>query len=193
MKYLRIRIVFCVTPTLREPYAARTRRCIIEGVLMPDGMEIPDQGFRIAARRFEEEALWTWTPSSTLRPQTVMDLAARNGVGLPATDPEKFHQFSDFYDFIARLEVIGIGMDCAEFKGPPDLFQHAYALARSAGLRRTAHVPGFRDGRSADVRNRHRHHLCHDGAGSVAGHARGRNHVPAPSMRHGFPTRKNRP
>ncbi|GBQ40137.1 adenosine deaminase [Komagataeibacter europaeus LMG 18890] len=39
-----------------------------------------------------------------------------------------------------RAEVIGIGMDCAECKGPPELFRDAYALARASGLRCTAHA-----------------------------------------------------
>jgi len=39
-----------------------------------------------------------------------------------------------------RERVIGIGMDCAEYKGKPHLFVEAYAMARKAGLRCTAHV-----------------------------------------------------
>lgn len=39
-----------------------------------------------------------------------------------------------------RDRVIGIGMDCAEYKGKPHLFADAYAIARKAGLRCTAHV-----------------------------------------------------
>ncbi|MFT9019131.1 adenosine deaminase [Acetobacter malorum] len=177
--------------------------------------------------------------AGSLSAETVFALAAKNNVPLPVTDPDKFYAFTDFYDFLARLEiigrcmitrddfarvsyeavadgygkgnlryaefffspnyhyphgvsyetmvdgfidglrqakeelgitgrlipainrelgpevalamvrdvlahpreeVIGIGMDCAEFKGPPELFKDAYALARSAGLRCTAHA-----------------------------------------------------
>ncbi|WP_315918629.1 adenosine deaminase [Mesorhizobium sp. SP-1A] len=39
-----------------------------------------------------------------------------------------------------RDRVIGLGMDCAEYKGKPHLFVEAYAMARKAGLRCTAHV-----------------------------------------------------
>lgn len=39
-----------------------------------------------------------------------------------------------------RDEVVGIGLDGAERAGPPALFAEAYALARKAGLHRTAHV-----------------------------------------------------
>jgi adenosine deaminase len=177
--------------------------------------------------------------AGSLRAQTVIALAAKNGVALPTTDADALYRFSDFYDFLLRLEVIGrcmiaredfarvsyeamadgyrkgnlryaefffspnyhyphgvryetmvdgfadglraaqeefgvvgrlipainrelgpevalamvrevvshprdevigIGMDCAEFKGPPALFGDAYALAWSAGLRCTAHA-----------------------------------------------------
>lgn len=37
-------------------------------------------------------------------------------------------------------EVVGIGLDGPEDKGPPQLFAEAYARARRAGLKRTAHV-----------------------------------------------------
>jgi adenosine deaminase len=37
-------------------------------------------------------------------------------------------------------EVVGIGMDGDELRGPPQLFQDAYAVAGAAGLRRTAHA-----------------------------------------------------
>ncbi|MGN6767620.1 MAG: adenosine deaminase [Rhizobiaceae bacterium] len=39
-----------------------------------------------------------------------------------------------------RDHVIGIGMDCAEYKGKPHLFAEIYQMAKRAGLRRTAHV-----------------------------------------------------
>ncbi|NHN84570.1 adenosine deaminase [Acetobacter musti] len=177
--------------------------------------------------------------AGSVRAETVMSLAAKNGVALPVTDPDAFYRFSDFYDFLSRLEVIGacmitrddfarvsrealedgyrkgnlryaefffspdyhyphgvdyatmvdgfidglraakeefgitgrlipavnrelgpdvalamvrdviahprdevigIGMDCAEFRGPPELFREAFALARSSGLRCTAHA-----------------------------------------------------
>ncbi|AMS45170.1 adenosine deaminase family protein [Aminobacter aminovorans] len=39
-----------------------------------------------------------------------------------------------------RDEVVGIGMDFAEGKGPPQKFIQAYRLAAKAGLKRTAHV-----------------------------------------------------
>lgn len=39
-----------------------------------------------------------------------------------------------------RERVIGIGMDCAEYKGKPHLFAEAYAIAKTAGLFCTAHV-----------------------------------------------------
>nr|WP_194300878.1 adenosine deaminase [Acetobacter oeni] len=177
--------------------------------------------------------------AGSLSAQTVIALAAKNDVALPTTNPDEFYRFTDFYDFLARLEVIGrcmvtrddfarvsyealvggyrkgnlryaefffspnyhyphgvryetmldgfvdglraakeefgivgrlipainrelgaevalamvgdvlahpreevigLGMDCAEFKGPPELFRDAYALARSAGLRCTAHA-----------------------------------------------------
>ncbi|GBQ25716.1 adenosine deaminase [Gluconacetobacter sacchari DSM 12717] len=177
--------------------------------------------------------------AGSLSARTVIALAAKNSVPLPVTNPDKFYDFTDFYDFLSRLEVIGrcmvtrddfarvsyealvdghrkgnlryaefffspnyhyphgvcyetmvdgfvdglrrakeefgitgrlipainrelgaevamamvrdvlthrreevigIGMDCAEFKGPPELFRDAYALARSAGLRCTAHA-----------------------------------------------------
>jgi adenosine deaminase len=39
-----------------------------------------------------------------------------------------------------RDRVIGLGMDCAEYKGKPHLFAEAYRMARRAGLRCTAHV-----------------------------------------------------
>ena len=38
-----------------------------------------------------------------------------------------------------RPEVVGIGLDGAERAGPPAIFAEAYALARRAGLHRTAH------------------------------------------------------
>lgn len=38
-----------------------------------------------------------------------------------------------------RDEVVGIGLDNLETAGPPERFVQAYELARSAGLRRTAH------------------------------------------------------
>ncbi len=38
-----------------------------------------------------------------------------------------------------RDEVVGIGLDNLETAGPPERFVQAYQLARSAGLRRTAH------------------------------------------------------
>ena len=38
-----------------------------------------------------------------------------------------------------RKEVVGIGLDGAERAGPPATFAQAYALARRAGLKRTAH------------------------------------------------------
>lgn len=38
-----------------------------------------------------------------------------------------------------RDEVVGIGLDNLETTGPPERFVDAYRLARSAGLRRTAH------------------------------------------------------
>lgn len=39
-----------------------------------------------------------------------------------------------------RARVVGIGMDCAEFKGKPHLFVEAYGMAKKAGLYCTAHV-----------------------------------------------------
>src|SRR5260370_17409219 len=38
-----------------------------------------------------------------------------------------------------RDHVVGIGLDGAERAGPPATFAEAYALARKAGLHRTAH------------------------------------------------------
>ncbi|HVW57862.1 MAG TPA: adenosine deaminase [Rhizobiaceae bacterium] len=177
--------------------------------------------------------------AGTLQPQTLLDLARKNGVGLPTWDPDKIYWFRDFYDFLRILEliakciitkddfarvsyeamrdagvagnlryaelffnpqyhypqgiayptivdgyiegleaaekdfgivgrlipsinrelgagaavdmmndvlanrrdrVIGIGMDCAEYKGKPHLFAEAYAMAGRSGLRCTAHV-----------------------------------------------------
>jgi len=40
-------------------------------------------------------------------------------------------------------EVPGIGMDYRENDRPPELFQEAYALARKAGLKTTAHAGEF--------------------------------------------------
>jgi adenosine deaminase len=40
-------------------------------------------------------------------------------------------------------EVVGIGMDYSEIDRPPELFAAAYALARQAGLRCTAHAGEF--------------------------------------------------
>lgn len=40
-------------------------------------------------------------------------------------------------------EVVGIGMDYSEVNRPPELFTAAYALARQAGLRCTAHAGEF--------------------------------------------------
>ena len=39
--------------------------------------------------------------------------------------------------------VTGIGIDYREVDRPPELFIHAYALARSAGLKTTAHAGEF--------------------------------------------------
>lgn len=177
--------------------------------------------------------------AGTLQPQTLFDLARKNGVNLPSWDAAEIYNFRDFYDFLEVLEciagcivdkgdfarvsyeamrdaartgnlryaelffnpqyhypqgisyatmvdgyiegleaaerdfgvvgklipsinrelgagaavdmvrdvvdkprerVIGIGMDCAEYKGKPHLFVEAYALARRSGLRCTAHV-----------------------------------------------------
>jgi adenosine deaminase len=40
-------------------------------------------------------------------------------------------------------EVVGIGIDYREVDRPPELFQEAYALARRAGLKTTAHAGEF--------------------------------------------------
>jgi adenosine deaminase len=42
-----------------------------------------------------------------------------------------------------RSEVLGIGIDYSEVNRPPELFAPAYALARRAGLKATAHAGEF--------------------------------------------------
>ena len=41
-----------------------------------------------------------------------------------------------------HLNVVGIGMDC-EVHNPPEKFSEAYALAKKAGLKTTAHAGEF--------------------------------------------------
>ncbi|MFM0729633.1 hypothetical protein PQQ52_03940 [Paraburkholderia sediminicola] len=63
---------------------------------------------------------------------------------IPCIDREKSAQLAE--DMVAEVVkqrrnlVVGIGMDFAEGKGPPERFINAYRLAERGGLRRTAHV-----------------------------------------------------
>ena len=63
---------------------------------------------------------------------------------IPAIDRERSAQAaSEMVDWVVehrRPEVLGIGMDFNEADRPPELFQEAYAKARRAGLRVTAHA-----------------------------------------------------
>lgn len=55
------------------------------------------------------------------------------------------HSAAQAVEFVQQVidhrvdEVVGIGLDAAEVKGPPELFGQAFELARRAGLNRTAH------------------------------------------------------
>ena len=116
-----------------------------------------------AARHNVRHAEFFWNPTGTARDSgmaypvalqaivhAIHDARADHGIQgwlIPSIDREASPQ--DALDMVQwvldyrREEVLGIGIDYSEVNRPPELFAPAYALARSAGLKTTAHAGEF--------------------------------------------------
>lgn len=125
-------------------------------------VKTPDDLFRLTAEYLEDAAAsgvryseFFWNPTATVqagipyaKAQEAIVAAIRGAKIIarliPAIDRERSPQVaSEMVDWVIehrRPEVLGIGMDFNEADRPPELFQEAYAKARRAGLRVTAHA-----------------------------------------------------
>ena len=116
-----------------------------------------------AARHNVRHAEFFWNPTGTARDsgmaypvalqaivRAIHDARADHGIQgwlIPSIDREASPQDAlDMVQWVTehrRDEVLGIGIDYSEVNRPPELFAPAYALARSAGLKTTAHAGEF--------------------------------------------------
>lgn len=130
----------------------------------------PDDLHRITYEYLEDaaghnvrHAEFFWNPTGTARDsgmaypvalraivRAIADARTDHGIQgwlIPAIDREASPQ--DAVEMVQwviahrRDEVLGIGIDYSEVDRPPELFAPAYALARKAGLRTTAHAGEF--------------------------------------------------
>ena len=116
-----------------------------------------------AARHQVRHAEFFWNPTGTARDSGIaypMALAAIvgaiedarrdhgiDGWLIPSIDreasPQEAEEMVHWVIEHRRPEVLGIGIDYSEVNRPPELFAPAYALARRAGLKATAHAGEF--------------------------------------------------
>jgi adenosine deaminase len=130
----------------------------------------PDDLYRItyeyledAARHHVRHAEFFWNPTGTARDshipypvalaaivRAIEDAYADHGIAgwlIPSIDREASPQ--DAVDMVQWViahrqdRVLGIGIDYSEVDRPPELFAPAYAMARKAGLKTTAHAGEF--------------------------------------------------
>lgn len=116
-----------------------------------------------AARHNVRHAEFFWNPTGTARDsgiaypvalaaivRAIRDAHADHGIAgwlIPSIDREASPQ--DALDMVQWVidhrhdAVLGIGIDYSEVDRPPELFAPAYALARKAGLKTTAHAGEF--------------------------------------------------
>lgn len=116
-----------------------------------------------AARHHVRHAEFFWNPTGTARDSGIAYPLALAAIGraiddarrdhgidgwlIPAIDREASPQAAlEMVRWVIehrRDEVLGIGIDYSEVDRPPELFAEAYALARRAGLKTTAHAGEF--------------------------------------------------
>lgn len=130
----------------------------------------PDDLYRITYEYLQDAAAHTvrhaeffWNPTGTARDsgiacpvalqaivRAIADARSDHGIAgwlIPAIDreasPRDAVEMVQWVTAHRRDEVLGIGIDYSEVDRPPELFAQAYALARKAGLKTTAHAGEF--------------------------------------------------
>ena len=133
-------------------------------------LRTPDDLHRITYEYLQDAAAhnvlhaeFFWNPTGTVREsgmryeeaqagitRAMADAKTDFGIGsklIPAIDreasPAEALQMVEWVVAHRHPEVAGIGIDYRETDRPPELFVHAYALARAAGLKATAHAGEF--------------------------------------------------
>ncbi len=133
-------------------------------------LRTPDDLHRITFEYLQDAAAhnvryaeFFWNPTGTVQKsgmtyvqaqeavvRAIGDAQAAHGIVgrlVPAIDreasPEAAREMVGWVTAHRRDEVVGIGIDYSEIDRPPELFAEAYAAARAAGLKTTAHAGEF--------------------------------------------------
>jgi adenine deaminase len=133
-------------------------------------LQTPDDLHRItyeylqdAARHNVRYAEFFWNPTGTVRESGMSYAAAQGGIVRAIADAAQDHgitgrlvpaidreaSLQDAVEMVHWMcahrcdETIGLGIDYRETDRPPELFAEAYALARGAGFKTTAHAGEF--------------------------------------------------
>jgi adenosine deaminase len=133
-------------------------------------LRTPDDLRRITYEYLEDAAAHNvryaecfWNPTGTVAQSAMRFEDAQDGIVRAIRDAEADHgivgrlivaidreaspaaalEMVDWVRAHRRDEVVGLGIDYSEVDHPPELFEAAYAAARAAGLRTTAHAGEF--------------------------------------------------